>query len=946
MAEIEIVVMGRNLAKQAFASARADTDVLKAKTDEMALAMRRAGLAAAMAGDSAKRALSAAASASERAAASSKLAADAADKLARGEISAADAAKIEAKAQADAVKATDMSVRASRALERQQILQADAARKAGDSQMVAAGKTKRASEETSLLSRTGGMAAKAMELMKVGTLGFGAAAAYSVDKAMKFQAQMTQLLTQAHVAKGQFADLNTGVLQLAGQVGQSPTSLAESLYHVESSFASLGIKAPKALEMVRIAAQGARIGGADLVETTNALTAAIATGLPGTENMSAAMGSLSALVGAGDMHMKDLNKAFGGGSIANMKGYGASIQDVAAMLATFGDNNIRGAVAGTQMRMAVQSLAHQASSAGPALTKLGMSSDQLNKDLQKGGVKLALNDLVGHMKKVGITAKEQGLIITELFGKKAGAGIGVLVGQIDRVNSKYPVMAAGAKSLGKDSATASATSEAAFKRLQGTVQALAITFGSALLPAITPIADALNKALANPVVQKGISDLGKYLGQMLTAAAPLLPIIFKLGSDLMKTLLPALKPLGEAAVKIANALGKQLGKVLADLAPHLPKLAKAFADMAVALIPLIPSLAKLLEAFIPLVPAVTKIMTVVAKFGTFYVEAWAKIIELTAWVIKKLAQGIEWLVKKVYDFFKWLYDELVGHSIIPDMMKGIHHWFNWMVDKVKAVVHWFEGLSGMFRKWLGDCVSAISSKLADAVGWFRGLSGRIVHALGDVGQWLYKSGAKIVQGLIDGIGSMIGSVGNSMSGIASKIMGFLPHSPAKEGPLSGDGDPAVSGKTIVARLADGISASSWIAGAAIGKVAKEVHAGLPGPVRLHANPENAIGRAFQGRGGLVHVSETLAALGSSVAGAAGTALSTTASGARTTHHRTTHHRTTHHHRRSRHYYGTSKIIVEFDFKSGGTPLEQALILMLRHGIRVRGGNVQAVLGKH
>jgi hypothetical protein len=66
---------------------------------------------------------------------------------------------------------------------------------------------------------------------------------------------------------------------------------------------------------VRVAAEGAKVGHADLEETTNALTATIASGmLPATETYAQAMGQLNTIVGSGDMKMSDLNEALGTGA--------------------------------------------------------------------------------------------------------------------------------------------------------------------------------------------------------------------------------------------------------------------------------------------------------------------------------------------------------------------------------------------------------------------------------------------------------------------------------------------------------------------------------------------------------------------------------------------------------------------------------------------------------
>ena len=146
-------------------------------------------------------------------------------------------------------------------------------------------------------------------------LGAGFVAATAV-MASKFQAAMELIHTQAGVAQSAIAGLSGGVLSLAGQVGESPDSLAAALYHVESSFQSVGISGSKALSLVQIAAEGARTGNADLVDVTNALDATIVSGVGGIHSYSQAMGALNAIVGTGDMTMQNLADAMGTGLMA------------------------------------------------------------------------------------------------------------------------------------------------------------------------------------------------------------------------------------------------------------------------------------------------------------------------------------------------------------------------------------------------------------------------------------------------------------------------------------------------------------------------------------------------------------------------------------------------------------------------------------------------------
>lgn len=304
----------------------------------------------------------------------------------------------------------------------------------------------------------------------------------SVKMASKFDASMTLLHTQAGVAQDKIGGLKKGVLDLAGKVGQDPDSLAESLFHVESNFESMGISSSKALHLVETAAKGATVGHAKLVDVTNALTAAVASGIPGVQNMDQAMGVLNATVGTGDMKMQDLANAFGSGMVATVKGFGLNIQDVGAALAVFGDNNIRGSLAGNQLRMSVMALAHPVATAGDALNKLGLTQTTLATDMQKGGLKLALEDLVDRMHKAGVSSKEQGQIITDAFGRKAGAGLNILVGQMDRLESKYPAGIAGAKRFGQSWADTQKTFSFQMKALQASFDALMISIGEKIIP--------------------------------------------------------------------------------------------------------------------------------------------------------------------------------------------------------------------------------------------------------------------------------------------------------------------------------------------------------------------------------------------------------------------------------------------------------------------------------
>lgn len=94
----------------------------------------------------------------------------------------------------------------------------------------------------------------------------------------------------------------------------------------------------------------------------------------------------------------------------------------------------------------------------------------------------------------------------------------------------------------------------------------------------------------------------------------------------------------------------------------------------------------------------------------------------------------------------------------------------------------------------------------DSVGnFFQSLPTIISDAVGDLSGTLWNAGSNLVQGLINGALSKLGPLRGAFSYLMQNgVLSFLPHSPAKEGPLSGEGDPMIAGATIVQRIATGM----------------------------------------------------------------------------------------------------------------------------------------------
>jgi uncharacterized phage infection (PIP) family protein YhgE len=116
-------------------------------------------------------------------------------------------------------------------------------------------------------------------------------------------------------------------------------------------------------------------------------------------------------------------------------------------------------------------------------------------------------------------------------------------------------------------------------------------------------------------------------------------------------------------------------------------------------------------------------------------------------------------------------------------------------------------LVNMFISAWNALLSGAKAWGSDLIGYFKQIPGMILRALGDVGKMLWNAGVSIIKGLIGGIKSAVGDIGSAMGSVGDTIKSFLPFSPAKQGPLSGKGDPYYSGLSIGKKIAQGITAS-------------------------------------------------------------------------------------------------------------------------------------------
>lgn len=323
---------------------------------------------------------------------------------------------------------------------------------------------------------------KAMTSMKALLVGYGIYDA--IKQYSDFTASMRRLQTQAGATGTEVTRQTHAIMGMATQVGTGPNSLAQGMYHLESA----NIRASKATNDLRIAAEGAQIGGADLTDTVTGLTAAMLAGFKGIHNASQAMGILNATVGAGDMTMQNLNEGLGTGILATLKVLGLQLNDFGAAMAVFGDNNIRGAAAANRLRMSLMTLVHPSKVAQAAMSQIGLSEFQLAEAMRRpDGLIAMLRLLKEHIGDLSKT--DQSEIMASIFGGgKNSAGIMTLYDQMGRLQSKYTAVAKGQHDFNHEWELTQKTLAFSLGQLKALGQVILIDVGGVLARVLIPAA--------------------------------------------------------------------------------------------------------------------------------------------------------------------------------------------------------------------------------------------------------------------------------------------------------------------------------------------------------------------------------------------------------------------------------------------------------------------------
>lgn len=208
---------------------------------------------------------------------------------------------------------------------------------------------------------------------------------------------------------------------------------------------------------------------------------------------------------------------------------------------------------------------------------------------------------------------------------------------------------------------------------------------------------------AGPQIVKVVTDLQNafgwlsqqanlFINEFLVKFAPLLePIIANL-KETWSVIMLQLKP---ALDEFILAIGPYLQVYLESSAVLFGILLTVFLAFVSGVMT---AVSKMLPYLVSAIALITQIFTGLMTFLTgIFTLNWQKVVDgvklmtdgMVKFVINGLASllaGIQAFIQGVINFFKSLYNTLVGHSIIPDLINGISSWFNKLPGFIRNAV--------------------------------------------------------------------------------------------------------------------------------------------------------------------------------------------------------------------------------------------------------------------
>jgi TP901 family phage tail tape measure protein len=585
--------------------------------------------------------------------------------------------------------------------------------------------------ELAAVGAKGTTLAKLGAIAKPALLGIAGAAVVVGAKTTHMAADFETAMTRVRTGAGESADnmglVSRGVLQMAGEVGKSTKELTASLYTVESA----GYHGQQGLDVLRVAAMGAKVGAAELPPVADALTTAMNAFKGSNLSATDAMNGLIATEANGKTNLEAL-----AGSMSSILPVAAAAKvgfnEIMGAMATMTAQGTTADVSATYLRQTIGQLSNPSAKAAQEMRGLGLNATQVAQDLGKKGLAATLTEL------------------TDAIQSKMGPAGTVIVDTLRKASSntdEFQKALANLKPAEQTQIGALATMVGGTKSMMGALQLTGVhmkDFQSNTKKVTEQIAAGGGKI-------EGWADVQKTFNQRMAESKGKFEALgISIGQDLMPVASKFADWLGTAAGFLASnklaleafavgMLAVTLGLTAASIASWSftdSLLASPITWIVVGIVLVVAALALLISHWRQVW---TWIKSISKDVLDWLVGAWHWLASETASVWHSISAGIASAWHAVAAFFASAW-----HAVANPIVAAWH----WIANTTSAV---FGAIAGFFRKWWPLLLLIFMTPIALLIGLWNH-----THV------WIANT-AKSIWG---GIASFFSSIWNWISGVA------------------------------------------------------------------------------------------------------------------------------------------------------------------------------------
>jgi TP901 family phage tail tape measure protein len=211
--------------------------------------------------------------------------------------------------------------------------------------------------------------------------GFIAVGGESLKMAANFQESMTQLVTGAGESEAGLKVVSQGILDMAGQVGESTSQLAQGMYMIESA----GYHGAAGLNVLKASAEGAKVGNADLQTVADGVTTLLTDYKIPASEAATVTSKLVETVASGKTKMQDLAGALAQVAPAASAAH-VDMNQLLGAMATMTAAGTPAADAATQLKQTILQLSNPSAKAKTEMQSLGLNANDVSQNLGKRGL--------------------------------------------------------------------------------------------------------------------------------------------------------------------------------------------------------------------------------------------------------------------------------------------------------------------------------------------------------------------------------------------------------------------------------------------------------------------------------------------------------------------------------------------------------------------------------